>query len=245
MKVSVIIPTYNEASRIRKLVAHLFHHRTNFLEEIIVCDGGSNDDTIHEAEAAGATVLQSPQKGRAAQMNYAVKKSRGSILYFVHADTLPPESYLNDISEHIQQGYLIGCYRSQFENEHPLLKINGFFSRFDRFTCRGGDQTLFVTRDLFKQANGYDEYYVVMEDFDFIRRARQRAKFVIMPKTALVSARKYEDNHYLKVNVANGLVFLMYRLGFSPQILLKTYKKLVYYPRYSDQKTSQKQADTV
>ena len=242
MKISVIIPTYNEASRIGILVEHLLRYRTDFLEEIIVCDGGSHDDTVGQAEAAGATVLLSPQKGRATQMNYAAEKALGSILYFVHADTLPPATYVSDICEQVGQGYAAGCYRSQFEDEHPFLMINGFFSRFDRFTCRGGDQTLFVTRSVFEQLKGYDAYYIVMEDFDFIRRARRIGKFIIMPKTALVSARKYRDNHYLKVNVANGLVFLMYRLGFSPRILLKTYKKMIYYPRYSNKKTLQEQA---
>jgi len=234
MKISVIIPTYNEAERIRGLVSYLLQHRNALLQEVVVCDGGSADATVVRAEAAGARVLHSPRKGRAPQMNYAVSQTQGSVLYFVHADTRPPASYLDDIRDYVQQGYSSGCYRSWFEDEHPFLKINGFFSRFDRITCRGGDQTLFVTRDQFEQLGGYDEYYVVMEDFDFIRRSRRKGKFVIMPKAALVSARKYRDNHYLVVNIANGIVFLMYRLGFPPRTLLKTYKKMVHYPRYSE-----------
>ncbi len=233
-KISVIIPTYNEAAGIGELVSYLLKHRNALLEEVVVCDGGSDDATVIRAEAAGAHVLHSPQKGRAPQMNYAVSQTEGSVLYFVHADTRPPVSYLNDIRDYVQRGYSSGCYRSRFEDEHPFLKINGFFSRFDRIICRGGDQTLFVTRSHFEQLGGYDEYYVVMEDFDFIRRSRRKGKFVIMPKTALVSARKYRNNRYLIVNIANGIVFLMYRLGFSPPTLLKTYQKMVYYPRYSE-----------
>lgn len=235
MKISVIIPTYNEVARIGKLVGFLLDHRNDLLEEVVVCDGGSNDTTVEQAEAAGARVLHSPEKGRAVQMNYAASQTQGTILYFVHADTIPPASYLTDIKEYVKQGFISGCYRSRFEDEHLFLKINGFCSRFDRITCRGGDQTLFVTRTHFEQLGGYDEYYIVMEDFDFIRRVRRIGKFVIMPNTALVSARKYRDNHYLRVNVANGIVFFMYRLGFSPRTLLKTYKRMVYYPRYDEQ----------
>lgn len=234
MKISVIIPTYEEEVKVGELVSYLLKHQSELLEEIIVCDGGSPDNTVAQAEAAGAKVLHSPQKGRAAQMNYAVSQAQGEILYFVHADTLPPINYLADIDFYVQQGYTSGCYQSLFEDEHPFLKINGFFSRFDRMTCRGGDQTLFVTRQHFKQLGGYNEYYIVMEDFDFIRRSRQVGKFIIMPEAALISARKYQDNHYLQVNIANGIVFLMYRLGFSPQTLLKTYKKMVHYPRYPE-----------
>ncbi|WKN40965.1 TIGR04283 family arsenosugar biosynthesis glycosyltransferase [Tunicatimonas pelagia] len=233
MKISVIIPTYNEAENIGGLVHHLLNNRNRFLAEVIVCDGGSPDDTVAKAEAAGANVLHSPQKGRATQMNHAASQARGDVLYFVHADTLPPQNYLRNISNYVQQGYTSGSYRSHFEDEHPLLKINEFFTRFNWITCRGGDQTLFVTRCHFEQLGGYDEYYTVMEDFDFIRRSRKTGKFVVMPDATLISARKYRDNHYLRVNVANGIVFLMYRLGFSPGTLLNTYKKMVHYPRYS------------
>ncbi|MGB3586014.1 MAG: TIGR04283 family arsenosugar biosynthesis glycosyltransferase [Tunicatimonas sp.] len=234
MKISVIIPTYNEEERISKLVTYLLEHHNTTLAEVIVCDGGSTDSTVALAVAAGAYVLHSPRKGRAAQMNYATSQAQGDILYFIHADTLPSPDYLSDIVNYVQQGYTSGSYRSQFEDEHPFLKLNGFLTRFNWISCRGGDQTLFVTREHFEQLNGYDEYYIVMEDFDFIRRSRKAGKFVIMPNTALVSARKYQDNSYLRVNVANSIVFLMYRLGFPPQTLLKTYKKMVHYPRYSD-----------
>ncbi|MEM6841637.1 MAG: TIGR04283 family arsenosugar biosynthesis glycosyltransferase [Bacteroidota bacterium] len=234
MKISVIIPTYEEEARIGELVAYLLKHRSASLAEIIVCDGGSADNTVVRAEAVGAKVLHSPTKGRAAQMNYAATQAQGDILYFVHADTLPPVSYLSDIDFYVQQGYTSGSYRSQFESEHPFLKLNGFLTRINWVPCRGGDQTLFVTRQHFEQLDGYNEYYIVMEDFDFIRRSRRAGKFIVMPEDALISARKYQENHYLRVNIANAIVFLMYRLGFSPQTLLKTYKKMVYYPRYSE-----------
>ena len=234
MKISVIIPTYNEEEKIGKLVTYLLKNCNATLAEVIVCDGGSTDSTIAQAMATGACVLHSPRKGRAAQMNYAVSQSQGNVLYFVHADTYPPANYLSDIGNYVQQGYTSGSYRSQFEDEHPFLKLNGFLTRFNWVSCRGGDQTLFVTRDHFEQLNGYDEYYVVMEDFDFIRRSQKMRKFVVMPDSTLISARKYQDNSYFRVNVANSIIFLMYRLGFSPQTLLKTYQKMVHYPRYSE-----------
>ena len=113
-----------------------------------------------------------------------------------------------------------------------MLKLNSYFSRFGRFTCRGGDQTLFVTRALFDQLGGYDSYYVVMEDFDLIRRVQRRAQFQVMPKEAYISARKYDDNSYRRVTIANIIVFTMFRLGVSPQRLLRTYKRMVKYPKY-------------
>ena len=232
MQISVIVPTYNEERVIGALVRHLLAERSDGLEEVLVIDGGSTDRTVAIAQQAGAQVHPSPQKGRAQQMNFGGSLARGNVLYFVHADTRPPAGYVADIRQSLLAGYHIGSYRSRFCSANPLLKLNSYFSRFDRFTCRGGDQTLFVTRSLFKQVGGYDDYYVVMEDFDFIRRARQQARFQVIPRDAYVSARKYEDNSYWRVTVANFIVFTMFRLGVSPQRLLRTYKRMVRYPKY-------------
>lgn len=232
MLLSVIIPTYNEEKAIALLVRHLLANPGGAVEEVLVIDGGSTDQTVAVAQDAGAQVHVSPWKGRADQMNYGAKVARGDVLYFVHADTQPPTGYAADIQASRQAGYLIGGYRSRFDGVHPLLRLNSYFSRFNRLTCRGGDQTLFVTRALFDQLNGYDNYYVVMEDFDFIRRASRRARFRVMPREAQVSARKYQNNSYGRVTVANFIVFTMFRLGFSPRQLLRTYQRMVHYPRY-------------
>ena len=232
MNISVIIPAYNEEKVIGSLVRHLLAKRNDALEEVLVIDGGSTDQTVTLARQAGAQVHTAPQKGRSYQMNFGASLARGNVLYFVHADTRPPTGYVEDIQQSIKEGYAIGSYRSCFCSSHPLLKLNSYFSRFDRFTCRGGDQTMFVTRALFDRLGGYDDYYIVMEDFDFIRRARRQAQFQVIPKDAYVSARKYDDNSYARVTVANFIVFTMFRLGFSPQRLLQTYKRMVTYPKY-------------
>ena len=213
-------------------MAHLLANSGAAVEEILVIDGGSTDQTVARAQEAGARVHVSPQKGRADQMNFGARLARGDVFYFVHADTQPPSGYLTDIQESLRMGYSIGGYRSRFEAVHPLLTLNGYFSRFGRLTCRGGDQTLFVRRALFNQLGGYDSYYVVMEDFDFIRRARRQTNFRVIAREAQVSARKYRNNSYGRVTVANFVVFTMFRLGCSPRQLLRTYQRIVDYPRY-------------
>ena len=232
IRVSVIIPTYNEEQVIASLVAHLLANSGGAVEEVLVIDGGSTDQTTTRAQEAGARVYVSPWKGRADQMNFGARLARGDVFYFVHADTQPPTGYLADIQKSFWMGYSIGGYRSRFEAVHPLLTLNSYFSRFGRLTCRGGDQTLFVSRALFSELKGYDNYYVVMEDFDFIRRARRQTNFRIMPREAQVSARKYQNNSYGRVTVANLVVFTMFRLGFSPRQLLRTYQWMVNYPKY-------------
>lgn len=214
------------------LVKHLLAEQNDSLEEVLVIDGGSTDQTVAVARQAGAQVHTAPQKGRANQMNFGVRIAQGEVLYFVHADTRPPAGYVDDIRQSVSNGHEAGCYRTRFCSSHPMLKLNSYFSRFDRFTCRGGDQTLFVTRSLFDRLGGYDNYYVVMEDFDLIRRAQRHTRFQVMPKDTYVSARKYDDNSYGRVTIANFIVFTMFRLGVSPQRLLRTYKRMVKYPKY-------------
>ncbi|MFK7806362.1 MAG: TIGR04283 family arsenosugar biosynthesis glycosyltransferase [Saprospiraceae bacterium] len=224
---SIIIITLNEAENVCRLLEHLQSAKTDRVVDVLLVDGGSTDDTCGIAATRGATILESPRRGRAAQMNYGAKHAKGDVLYFVHADSLPPLSYVEDIFSAVENGFPIGCYRFAFDSDRLLLKVNSYFTRFDKMWCRGGDQTLFITRQLFEDLNGYDENYQVMEEYNLIGRARESHPFLIIPKDVLVSARKYEQNSYLKVQLANLIVFNMYRFGCSQQRMKQWYKRVL------------------
>ncbi len=110
MKISLIIPTYNEAGFITETIEKIRDRGKQFVHEIIVADGRSSDQTLNKAEAADARIRKSPQKGRAAQMNFGVRNAKGDILYFLHADTLPPPGFDGAISQATDKGYDAGCY---------------------------------------------------------------------------------------------------------------------------------------
>ena len=173
--ISIIIPTYNEAESIQQLIAYLLIHGGTGLKEIIVADGGSTDNTLLLAAEAGATAVVSPLKGRAAQMNYGASLAMGNCLYFIHADTYPPPTFSTDIQQAIEKGYGVGRYRTRFDTDKWLLKINAFFTRFDLFVCFGGDQTLFIRRQLFDVYRGFKEDMRIMEEYEFCVRARKTA----------------------------------------------------------------------
>jgi rSAM/selenodomain-associated transferase 2 len=229
MTISIIIPTLNEASNIGKLIHYLKQNGDASLLEIIVVDAQSTDYTEGVALEAGAKVIHSEKKCRAVQMNLGAKAAVGDVLYFIHADCFPPVSYLIDIQRFIADGYPMGCYRYRFDSNKFLLKINAFFTRFEKIWCRGGDETFYVKRTVFEALGGYNEYYVIMEEYDFIRRAREKYPFKIMPSKVVVSARKYETNSWLRVQLANFTVFRMYAKGVAPEEMAKTYKRMLNY----------------
>ncbi|MDP9046961.1 MAG: TIGR04283 family arsenosugar biosynthesis glycosyltransferase [Bacteroidota bacterium] len=229
MKVSIIIPVFNEAENIGRLITYLTDFGNNSLEEIIVVDGGSTDNTVLKANDTGAISVISPQKGRAAQMNFGASLAKGELLYFVHADTLPPQTYLADITEAVKSGFDMGRFLSTYDSKSWLLKFNAVLSRFDTFGGMGGDQTLFITRRLYEQTGGFDGSMKIMEEFEFCARARKQGKYKIINKSVMISARKYDTNGWLTVQKANYTVVRMFQKGASQDSMVSKYKELLNY----------------
>jgi rSAM/selenodomain-associated transferase 2 len=229
VKISIIIPTYNEAENIAALVTYLKTLNGSEQAEIIVSDGGSTDNTLELAKEAGAKAFFSPTKGRAAQMNYGVSKASGYIYYFVHADTKPCSSSLEDIQQAIFETFDCGSFRTQFDSKSFMLKINAWCTRFNYLFFRGGDQSIFITKELFEKVNGFDEQFYIMEDYNFLEKIWKAGKFKLIPKSTLVSARKYDNNTWLSVQLANLKVVKMFKKGASQEDMLQTYKSMLKY----------------
>jgi len=229
MTISVIIPTFNEAENIARLVTSIKDLRRNEIIETLVVDAASSDATCSLAEQAGATVITTIQKSRACQMNIGAQQAKGEILYFVHADVKLLPSFVDDITRTVVDGYVSGCYRYVFDSKRFLLKVNAYFTRFDAIMCRGGDQTLFIQKKVFQSLGGFNELYTIMEDYDFLIRLRKNYTFKIIPKYIVVSARKYEANSWLRVQIANLSVFVMFFFRRSPHEMKQIYKILLTY----------------
>lgn len=226
--ITIIIPTYNEEIVIVSLIRYLKLHAPTPIQ-IIVSDGGSTDNTTAIASREGAMVVNSNKKGRAVQMNYGASFACESILYFVHADCLPPVNFYSEILKAVENGYSLGRFCTRFDSKSYLLKINAFFTRFDWFICYGGDQTFFIMNEIFQKLNGFDENMVIMEDFDIVERARKSFRYAILKDKVLVSARKYNKNSWVKVQRVHHTIMKMYRKGVNPQVLSEKYKQLLDY----------------
>lgn len=181
MNISVIIPTLNEASNISRTIKFIAKYGGERILEIIVVDGGSSDESVRLAEMSGAKVFCTPIKGRASQMAKGADESTGEILYFVHADTLPPPSFANDICAAVRKGHQMGNFRYDFDSPSTLLKINAYFTRFRSFFTQGGDRTFFIRREIYFRLGGYNPSLEIMEEYDFLQRAlRAGYDFVVI-----------------------------------------------------------------
>ena len=251
-RISIIIPVYNEedglGSFLQELGALLGPHppeknsaadmpggRKRNEEpipyEIIIVDGGSTDRTVAVANESGVRCVISPRKGRAAQMNYGAGLAAGNILYFLHADTIPPPGALSKIAAATEKGVCSGCFRLSFDEPSRLMRFYAWFTRFDLLPFRYGDQSLFVSADMFDRLGGYREDHVVMEDNEFFRRIRKQGSFAVLKDHVVTSARKYRENGFVRLQLIFTLIFGMYYLGFRQETLVSVYRRMVAQPK--------------
>ena len=163
MNISVIIPTFNEESKIEVTLKRVQEEHKPY--EVIVSDGGSQDRTAEIASRWGR-VVQS-ERGRANQMNHGAAAAKGDIFLFLHADTTLPPRALEMIQIALKDTRKrSGRFRMSFGSNHPLLRFYSYQTRFHFFSY--GDQAFFVTRGLFQDLNGFC-VHTPFEDITFIR----------------------------------------------------------------------------
>jgi len=224
MNVSIIIPTFNEEQYIGRLLSRILSVREREELEVIVVDGGSTDRT--EEIVRGFPVrFEVVDRSRAVQMNAGASLAKYDLLYFIHADTLPPNTFMEDISTSSKEGFEACCYRSKFERSRFLMKFNEFATRYEKLYCRGGDQSLAVSKQLFTELGGFDESMEIMEEYPIIQQLMQRGKFHVIPKDILISSRKYDSNSWLKVSRANLKAYRMYKRGEDSAKIKRTYRE--------------------
>ena len=223
-RLSIIIPALNEAEGIKSLLEHLkTSARDSELLEIIVVDGGSEDETIAFAKAKYATTILAP-KGRAKQMNAGAREAQGDILYFLHADSFPPEDYDALIYQEVQKNNLAGCFRMRFDSNHWWLRLASWFTQFSWRACRGGDQSQFISKKLFNEIGGFNEDFMIYEDNDLINKLYERNEFLVINKKLTTSARRYRKNGTWKLQYHFGAIHVKKWMGASAQELYDYYK---------------------
>ncbi len=224
---TVIIPAFNEASRLPKCIKGIIDQSSGHNIEIIVANASATtDDSRQVCNDYDCLFLDTPHCSRAAQMNYAAQYAQGNILIFVHADVLVPKNMFSHIEKATLMGNQYGWFSYRFDPPGILRRINSFLTKYDGAFAGGGDQCIFIDKTIFDQLGGYDERYCIMEDFELTRRVKQNnIAYKLIDEPATVSARKYTENSYMKVNLVNLKALRMFITGEDPVDIHKMYNE--------------------
>lgn len=225
-RISLIIPVLNEAGGLKRLLPYLREQaQSGALCEIIVVDGGSKDGSAEIAASLGATVLRS-KAGRAVQMNTGAQSARGEIFYFLHADTFPPPPGYDALIARAQaNGPAAGCFRLRFDRPDAVLRFFAWFTRLNWPICRGGDQSLFVPAQWFRELGGYNEQYRIYEDNELIGRLYRQYGFAVLPEAVTTSARRHRQVGTVRLQYHFAVIHLKKWLGSGPESLYRYYRK--------------------
>ena len=219
MKLSIVIPTLNEASHIESLLAQLSDENV----ELIVVDGGSDDQTVQRASVQAKLVYSST--GRAVQMNAGAAAANGDWLWFLHADTQLSQP-LNAYVDEITQGSSVwGRFNVRLDDARFIFRvIERLMNARSCFTSVAtGDQGLFVDRRLFDELGGYPELSL-MEDVALSKRLRKVMPVKCSALPLITSARRWQQRGVLKTIVLMWWLRLAYVLGVSPARLRQWYR---------------------
>jgi glycosyltransferase involved in cell wall biosynthesis len=229
LSLAVIIPALNESGNLKKLLPYLNDLGGNKAYEIIVVDAAlSKDDSSIICRENDVSYLRSKHTQRSIQMNEGAYATNASNLFFLHADVLPPVDFYEQITITLESGIEVGLFSYRFDSSNILLKINSLCTQFDGLFTGGGDQGQFMTRQIFERLGGYNEEWNIMEDFELWDRIKEAGiSYELIRSKATVSARKYKSNSYLRVNLANLIVFLKYKWTKSPKGIKELYNCMI------------------
>ena len=231
--ISIIIISFNEEEWIDRIVKNLEEIiAIPASAEIILADGGSDDQTLAFAARHKITIVHSP-KGKAKQANAGAKAANGDVLFFIHADMMLATNTLAAIEQKIKvEKYDGGGFANIFDEDNDKIKRLGKILNFRLFDKREqsdkgifyGDNGIFVRRAVFETLGGFKEI-LIMEDYDFSKKlsaSYQTIKIYDPPIT--VSARRHQKAGFLKTRLQWIIIRKLYKWGVSPEMLAGWYR---------------------
>jgi len=222
--ISVVIPVFNEAATIKQTLDGLQALRRAG-HEIIVVDGASDDETLLQARPLADKVLTS-QRGRASQMNAGARIAQGDVLWFLHADCLPPPDVDQLILDALSKENAVwGRFDVRLSGSGFQYRIIEFMMNTrSRLTgIATGDQGIFVTHNAFTQVGGFPEL-PLMEDVAISKRLRGNGRPICLRQKITTSSRRWEEYGTWRTILMMWRLRLAYALGANPEKLARLYQ---------------------
>ena len=220
MLISVIIPTLNEAAHLPRLLARL--RAMPHIAQIIVADGGSTDATAATSRAMGALVVEGAS-GRGPQQNLAAQSASGDILWFLHADCLPPLGAAQQILRAQQRGAIGGNFRIHFMARGLAPRLFERIARVQR--ARGvyyGDSGIWMTRATWLLSGGFPPW-PLFEDYALAHKLESLGPTACCAGRLQVSARRFAHQPARVLGLWLELQ-VRFRLGQKPDELARIYR---------------------
>ena len=221
--ITAVVPVLNEAPNLPALLGRLRQAQI----EALVVDGGSRDDSVTLARSAGAEVISSRQ-GRARQMNLGAARAAGDILFFVHADSLPPPDAAGLIRQCLNRPHTAaGAFYLQIDSKRSGLRFITFMAnvRTRFWKLPYGDQGLFLRKTVFEKIGGFPEW-PLMEDVEMVRRLKKTGRVRLAPAAVITSARRWEKRGLWRQSWQNQVRLWRYYRGVPPEGLTSNYEDL-------------------
>jgi glycosyltransferase involved in cell wall biosynthesis len=204
MRLSILIPTLNEAAYLPRAVAQArFRAVLGLPHEIIVADCGSADGTADLAARLGTHLVQERPApvSRAAALNRAAEAATGDVLLALDADTLVSRGYDAAIRRALRDPHIVGgAFEFALDGTHPGLRLVELINRvrYRLWPLYYGDQGVFVRAEVFRRVGGYPERRL-LEASDFCKRVRREGRLVLVRQYMRTSARRFVEGGVYRV----------------------------------------------